>query len=108
MHLVFGSCRVPTCYNTALVGLLASILNRLLAAGLSSPHSQVCLRRLFTSAGMGLDEKSSEPDALSSAATLDAGRRVCANIYREINKVEPREMFKKITENIQELPRSSL
>jgi hypothetical protein len=33
MLLVFESCRVPTCHNTPLVGLLDSILNGLLAAG---------------------------------------------------------------------------
>ncbi len=56
MHLVFGRCCVPTCYNTPLVGLLASILNRLLAAGLAVRHSQVCLGRLPTPPGMGLVE----------------------------------------------------
>jgi hypothetical protein len=71
MHLVFSRYRVPTCYNTPLVGLLASILNRLLAAGLAA----VCLR-LFTPPGMGLDEKCSDQDALSSAATFGAGRSV--------------------------------
>jgi hypothetical protein len=32
MHLVFGRCCVPTCYNTPLVGLLPRILTHLLAA----------------------------------------------------------------------------
>jgi hypothetical protein len=75
MHLIFGLCRVPTCYNTPLVGLLASILSHLLAAGLAPRHSQVCLGGLPTPAGMGLFES---PDALSSAATAGAGRRVSA------------------------------
>ncbi len=51
--LVFGSCRVPTCYNrrkrkrrptrSIRLGLLASILSRLLAADLAARHSEVCL-----------------------------------------------------------------
>jgi hypothetical protein len=54
LHLVFGCCRVPTCYNTPLVGLLARILSRLLVSGLAARHSQVCLKRLPASSGMGL------------------------------------------------------
>jgi hypothetical protein len=56
IHIVFGRCRVPTCYNTPLVGLIASILSRLLAAGLAARQDQVCLGRLPTPAGMGLSE----------------------------------------------------
>jgi hypothetical protein len=57
MHLAFGRCRVSTCSNTPLVvGLRASILRRLLASGLAARHSQVCLGRLPTPAGMGLGE----------------------------------------------------
>jgi hypothetical protein len=42
-------CLVPTCYNTPLVvGLLASIMSRLLAAGLATRHSQVSLGKLPT------------------------------------------------------------
>ncbi len=36
IHLVFGRCRVPTCYSTPLVGLLPSILS----------GSEGCLRLL--------------------------------------------------------------
>jgi hypothetical protein len=43
MHLIFGRGRVPTCHNTPLSGLLASMLSHMLAAGLAARHSQVCL-----------------------------------------------------------------
>jgi hypothetical protein len=35
MNLAFGRCRVPSFYSTSLAGLLASMLSRLLAAGLA-------------------------------------------------------------------------
>ena len=52
MNLAFGCCRVPTCYHTPLAGMLASVLIRLLAAGLATRHSQVWTN---TPAGMGLE-----------------------------------------------------
>jgi hypothetical protein len=55
MHLVLRRCRVPTCYNTP---LFASILSRLIAAGRAARHSEECLGRLPTPAGLGLGESS--------------------------------------------------